>query len=100
MCDVNFQVFIGVGFASVAIEVEWFPLGRERGVSDKVCEWVAASGLVGGENVGWEWVVDHGREGGGDVVRRDVGCGEIWGVVGWDVCGVESIGYVVGNVGG
>jgi len=100
VCDVNFQVFIGVGFASVAIEVEWFPLGWERGVSDKICERVAASGLVGGENVGWGWVVDHGREGGGNVVRRDVGCGKIRGVVGWDVCSVESIGYVVGKVGG
>ena len=48
MCDVNFKVFIGVGFASIAIEVEWFPLGQERGVSDKICEWVAASGLVRG----------------------------------------------------
>jgi len=48
VCDVHFQVFIGVGFASVAIEVEWFPLGRERGVSDKIGEWVAASGLVRG----------------------------------------------------
>ena len=49
--------------------------------------------------MGWGWVVDHGREGGGDVMRRDVGCGKIRGVVGWDVCGVESVGYVVGNVG-
>ena len=45
-------MFVGVGFASVAIEVEWFPLGRERGVSDKICEWVAASGLVRGGECG------------------------------------------------
>jgi len=100
VCDVNFQVLIGVGFASVTIKVEWFPLGWERGVSDKICEWVAASGLVRGEDVGGGGGVDHGREGGGDVMRRDVGCGKIRRVVGWDVCGVESIGYIVGNVGG
>jgi len=75
-------VFVGVSFASVAVEVEWFPLGWEGGVSDKVCERVAASGLVRGGNVGWWWVVDHGRESGGNVVRRDVGCGEIWVVEG------------------
>jgi len=98
--DVNFQVFVGVGFASVAIEVEWFPLGRERGVSDKICEWVAASGLVREGNVGWGWVVDHSRKGGSDVMRRDVGCGKILRIVGWNVCGVESEGYVVGSVGG
>ena len=91
MCDVNFEVFIGVRFASVAIKVEWFPLGWERGVGDEVCERVAASGLVWMGKVRW-WVVDHGREGGGHVMRRDVGCWKIWGVVGWDVCGVEGSG--------
>jgi len=75
--DINFEVFIRVSFASVAIKVEWFPLGWERGVGDKVCERVAASGVVGKGNVGWRWVVDHGRESGGDVMRRDVGCGEV-----------------------
>ena len=99
MGDVDFQVFVGVGFAGVAIQVEGFPLGRERSVSDKICEWVAASGLVMG-NVGWGWVVDHSRKGEGDVMRRDVGCGKIMWVVGWDICGVESSGYVVGSVGG
>ena len=46
------------------------------------------------------WVVDHSRKGEGDVMRRDVGCGKILWVVGWNVCGVESGGYVVGSVGG
>jgi len=48
MGDVDFQVFVRVGFAGIAIQVEWFPLGQERGVGDKIREWVAASGLVGG----------------------------------------------------
>ena len=99
MCDVHFQVFIGVGFASVAIEVEWFPLGRERGVGDKIREWVAASGLVRREHVRWGWVVDHSRKGEG-VVRRNVGCGKILWVIGWNMCGVEGGGNVVGDLGG
>ena len=62
MCDVNFKVFIGVGFASIAIEVEWFPLGREGGGSDKICEWVAASGLVRGGMWGWGgWLIIVGK---------------------------------------
>ena len=62
MRDVNFQVFIGISFASVAIEVEWFPLGWERGVSDKVCERVAASGLVGGSMWGGGgWLIMVGK---------------------------------------
>ena len=62
MCDVHFQVFIGVGFASVAIEVEWFPLGRERGVSDKIGEWVAASVLVRGGMWGeGGWLIIAGK---------------------------------------
>ena len=62
MGDVNFQVFVGVGFASVAIEVEWFPLGWERGVSDKICERVAASGLVGGRMWGGGgWLIMVGK---------------------------------------
>ena len=48
----------------------------------------------------WGWVVDHSRKGGGDVVRRNVGCGKILWVVGWDMCGMEGGGYVVGDVGG
>jgi len=33
-------------------------------------------------------------------VRRNVGCGKILWVVGWDMCGMEGGGYVVGGVGG
>ena len=29
-----------------------------------------------------------------------MGCGKILWVVGWDICGMESGGYVVGGVGG
>jgi len=46
--------------------------------------------------VGWGWVVDHSKKGGVDVVRRNVGCGKILWVVGWDMCGMEGGGYVVG----
>jgi len=48
MGDVDFQLFVRVGFTGIAIQVEWFPLGRERGVGDEISEWVAASGLVRG----------------------------------------------------
>jgi len=59
-------------------------------------------GLWAGEggHVRWGWVVDHSRKGGGDVVRRNMGCGKILWFVGWDMCGMESGGYVVGDVGG
>ena len=50
--------------------------------------------------MGWGWVVDHSRKGGGDVVRRDVGGWKILWVVGWDICGMESGGYGVGGMGG
>ena len=91
MGDVDFKVFVRVSFAGIAIRVEWFPLGRERG-----------GGVWAGEggHVGWGWVVDHSRKSGGDVVRRNVGCGKILWVVGWDMCGMEGGGYVVGDVGG
>ena len=61
MCDVNFEVFIGVSFASVAIKVEWFPLGWERGVGDEVCERVAASGLVWMGRWGGGWLTMVGK---------------------------------------
>jgi len=35
MGDVDFQVFVRFGFAGIAIQVEWFPLGRERGFGDE-----------------------------------------------------------------
>ena len=60
--DVDFQVFVRVGFAGIAIQVEWFPLGRERGVGDKIREWVAASGLVGvGAWGGSGWLIMVGK---------------------------------------
>ena len=69
MGDVDFKVFVGVGFTSVTLQCEGFPLGEEGGVSDEVDERVTTSGLVG-----WEWVrgdgmVDKGGKGGGEVVR-------------------------------
>jgi len=100
MGDVDFKVLVRVGFASIAIEGERFPLGWERGVGDKVHEWVAASRLVRREHVRWNGVVDHSGKGGGDVVRGNVGCGKILWVIGWNMCGVEGGGYVVGDLGG
>ena len=62
MGDVDFQVFFRVGFVGIAIQVERFPLGRERGVSDKIREWVAASRLVRGRDVGWGgWLIKAGK---------------------------------------
>ena len=51
MGDVDFEVLVMVGFASIAVQSEGFPLGRKGGVGDKVGEGVTTSGLVG-----WEWV--------------------------------------------
>ena len=36
----------------------------------------------------WNGVVDHNGKGGGDVVRGDVGCGNVLWVIGWDMCGM------------
>ena len=85
MGDVDFKVFVGVGFTSVTLQCEGFSLGREGGVGDEVGERVMTYGLVG-----WEWVrgygmVDKGGKGGGEVVRRDVGSREVVRVVGWDM---------------
>jgi len=63
MGDVDFEVFVMVGFNDVAVQCEGFPLGRKWGVGDKISEGVVTSGLV-----------DHSGEGGGKVVRGDVGC--------------------------
>ena len=52
MGNVDFEVLVGVGFASIVVQGERFPLGRKRGVGDKVGEGVTASGLVGREQVG------------------------------------------------
>jgi len=47
MGDVDFEVFVGVGFTSVSVQCEGFPLGGKGGVGDEVVEGVATSGLVG-----------------------------------------------------
>jgi len=88
MGDVDFKVLVRVCFASIAIQGERFPLGRKRGVGDKVSEGVTASGLVGREHVRWDGMVDHSGEGGGEVVRGDVGCRKVLQVVWWNMCGV------------
>jgi len=48
MGDVDLKVFVRVGFASIAIQGERFPLGWKRGVGNKVSEGVTSPGLVGG----------------------------------------------------
>jgi len=45
-------------------------------------------------------MVDHSREGGGKVMRGDVGCWKVMWVVGWYMCSVDGGGYVVGDLGG
>ena len=70
-------MLVRVGFASIAVQGKRFPLGRKRGVGDKVSEGVTASGLLGREQVGWDGMVDHSGEGGGKVVRGDVGCWKV-----------------------
>jgi len=77
MDDVDFKVLVRVGFASIMVQGERFPLGRKRGVGNKVSEGVTASGLVRREQVGWDGMVDHSGEGGGKVVRGDVGCWKV-----------------------
>jgi len=76
MGDVDFEVFVRDGFASIAVRGERFPLGRKRGVGDKVGEGVTTSGLVGREQVGWDGLSDHSGEGGGKVVMGDMACWE------------------------
>ena len=46
MGDVDFKMFVGVGFTSVAVQCEGFPLDEKGGVGDEVSEGVATSGLV------------------------------------------------------
>jgi len=88
MGDVDFEVLIRVGFASIAVQGEGFPLGRKRGVGDKVGEGVTMSRLVEREQMGWDGMIDHSGEGRGKVVRGDVGCWKVLQVVGWNMCGV------------
>jgi len=88
MGDVDFEVFIRVGFTGVAVQCEGFPLGRKGDVGHKIGEGVATSGLVGWEQMGRDGMVDHSEEGGGKVVRGDVGCWELLWVVRWNMCSV------------
>jgi len=88
MGDVNFEVFIRVGFTGIAIQCEGFPLGKKGGVGDKVDEGMTTSGLVGWEQMGRDGMVDHSGEGEGKVVRGDVGCREVLWVVRWNMCSV------------
>jgi len=88
MGDVDFEVLVRVSFASIAVQSEGFPLGRKRGVGDKVGEGETTSGLVGREHMRWDGMVDHSGEGGGKVVRGGVGCWEVLRVVWWNMCGV------------
>ena len=81
MGDVDFKVFIGVGFTSITLQSEGFPLGGEGGVGDEVGERVTTSRLVGWEWVGRYGMVDKGGKSGGEVVRRDVGSREMVKVV-------------------
>jgi len=82
MGDVYFEVFIRVGLAGVAVQCEGFPLGRKGSVGDKVDEGMTTSGLVGWERMEMDVMVDHSGEGGGKVLRGDVGCRKILWVVG------------------
>jgi len=72
MGDVDLKVFIRVGFASIAIQGERFPLGWKWGVGDKVSEGVTALRLVGGSKWGgMGWLIIVGKV----EVRL---CGGIW----------------------
>jgi len=42
--DVDFEVFVGVGFTSVTLQCEGFPLGEKAGVGDEVGERVTMFG--------------------------------------------------------
>jgi len=88
MGDVDFEVFVRVGFTSVAVQCEGFPLGRNGGVGDKIGEGVVTLGVVGGGGRGRDGMVDQSGEGGGEVVWGDVGCREVLWVVGWNMCSV------------
>jgi len=88
MGDVDFEVLVRVGFASIAVQGERFPLGGESGVGDEVGEGVTTSGLVGREQMGLDGMSDHSGEGGSKVVRGDVACWRVLWVVWWNICGV------------
>jgi len=88
MGDVDFEVLVRVGFASIAVQGERFPLGGERGIGDEVGEGVTTSRLVGREQMGWDEMSDHSGEGGSKVVRGNVACWKVLWVVWWNMCGV------------
>jgi len=44
MGNVDFEMFVGVGFTSVTLQCEGFPLGGEGGVGNEVNERVTTSG--------------------------------------------------------
>jgi len=89
MGDVDFEVLVRVGFGSIAVQGERFPLGRKKGVGDKVSEGVTASGLVG-----WDVMVDHSGECGGKVVRGDVGHWKVLWVVLWNMLVCRVVGML------
>ena len=87
MGDVDFKVFVGVGFTGVAVHCEGFPLGRKRGVGDEVGEgwrrlgWCRL-GWCGGS--GWgEWDGGPEWERWRESCEGDVGCKEVVWVVRW-----------------
>jgi len=88
MGDVDFEVFVRADFTGVVVQCEGFPLGRKRGVGDKIGEGVAMFGLEGWERMGRDEMLDQSGEGGGEVVRGDVGCREVLWVVRWNICSV------------
>jgi len=47
MGDVDFKMFVRVGFTGVAVQCEGFPLGGNGGFGDEVGEGVTTSGLLG-----------------------------------------------------
>jgi len=85
MGDVDFKMFIMVGFTGVTVQCEGFPLDGKGGVGDEVGEGVATPGLVGWEQMWGNGMMDKSGKGGGEVVRRDVGCRKVMWVVRWDM---------------
>ena len=63
MGDVDFEVFIRVGFTNIVVQCEGFPLGRKGGVGDKVGEGMTTFGLLRWERMGRDGMVDHSGEG-------------------------------------
>ena len=86
--DIDFDVFIGVGFTNVTLQCEGFPLGGEGDVGDEVDERVTTPELVRWERVRRDGMMDEGGKGGGEVVRRDMGSREVVRVIGWDMSSV------------